>query len=190
MNTNNKEIEVRFLEINKPLLVKKLQELGAQDHGDDLIEEVIFYDKDYKWRDIGKFVRLRKNKESIVLAYKHHQSDQSETLNDVEEIEFGVTDNNKAELFLEKLNLVAYRHQQKKRHTFILDEVTIDIDTWPKIPTYVELEGFSELAIKEVAKKLDLDWKNVVFENARTVIEQRYHIPVGTMKWFTFNKFE
>jgi adenylate cyclase class 2 len=184
----NKEIEVRFLEINKELLIKKLNDLGAEDHGEDLLEEIIFYDKDYKWRDEEKkFVRLRKNKKNTALAYKHHQQ---ENLDGVEEIEFNIIDSDKVELFLERLGLVAYRHQQKKRHTFLLDGVTIDIDTWPKIPTYVELEGTSESALKEVAKKLDLDWKDAVFENARIVIEERYHIPVGSMKWFTFSKFE
>lgn len=185
MNTDNKEIEVRFLEINKPFLVKKLADLGAEDYGEDMLEEIIFYDKERTWKD--KFVRIRKSKNDIILTYKHHQS---ETIGGAEEIEFGVTDFNKAELFLEKVGLEAYRHQQKKRHSFSLDGVIVDIDTWPKIPTYVELEGFSESAIKEVARKLELDWKDVIFENARTVIEQRYNIPVGSMKWFTFDKFE
>lgn len=183
----NKEIEVRFLEINKLLLIEKLNKLGAQDHGEDLIEEIIFYDKEHKWKNEGRFVRLRKNKQKILLAYKHHKS---ETLDGVEEIEFGVTESEKVEIFLEKLGLVAYRHQQKKRHSFILNEVIIDIDTWPQIPTYVELEGNSESALKEAAQRLELDWKNVIFENARTIIEQRYNIPVGSMKWFTFDKFE
>lgn len=184
----NKEIEVRFLEINKELLIKKLINLRAEDCGEDLLEEVIFYDKDYKWRDEEKkFVRLRKNKKNTVLAYKHHQQG---SIDGVEEIEFNIIDSGKVELFLERLGLIAYRHQQKKRHTFLLDGVTIDIDTWPKIPTYVELEGNSESALKEVAKKLDLDWKDVVFESARIVIEERYHIPVGSMRWFTFSKFE
>ena len=188
MNMNNKEIEVRFLEINKSLLTKKLISIGARDQGEDLLEEIIFYDKDYKWRDVeNKFVRLRKNKTHVTLAYKHHQN---ENFDGVEEIEFDVADIDKAELFLEKLGLIAYRHQQKRRHAFLLDNVNIDIDTWPKIPTYVELEGFSESTLKEVAAKLGLDWKNVIFESARTVIEKRYHIPVGSMKWFTFDKFE
>lgn len=188
MYIENKEIEVRFLEISKPLLLKKLTELGAEDLGEDLLEEIIFYDKEYKWRDVeGKFVRLRKSKKNTIMAYKHHKS---ETLNGVEEIEFNVTNSDKAKLFLERLGLVAFRHQQKIRHSFRLDDVIVDIDTWPKIPTYVELEGSSELELKKVAKQLELNWENVVFESARTIIEQRYNIPVSSMKWFTFDKFE
>ena len=71
-----------------------------------------------------------------------------------------------------------------------MDDVIVDIDTWPKIPTYVELEGPSENALKSAAARVGFDWKDAVFENARIVIEERYHIPVGSMKWFTFDRFE
>lgn len=183
-----KEIEVRFLEINQNDVIQSLKDLGAIDHGEDMLEEVIFYDKDLKWRDSGKeFVRLRKNKKGVFLTYKHHVS---ETADGTEEIEFTVGDMNKAEVFLERLGLVAYRHQQKKRYSFQLGEVFADIDTWPKIPTYIELEGPTEESLKQAAAKLNLDWQNVVLENARLVIENRYNIPVGNMKWFTFDKFE
>lgn len=182
------EIEVRFLEINQKSLIKRLKELGAKDYGEDFLEEIIFYDKDFKWRDSeNKFVRLRKNNEGILLSYKYHKL---ETLTGVEEIEFSVSDMNKAEEFLGQIGLVAYRHQQKKRRSFKFGKVMVDIDTWPKIPTYVEIEGPSEKFLKQAAKQLNLDWKNVIFENARTVIENRYHIPVGKMRWFTFDKFE
>lgn len=188
MKENNREIEVRFLEIDEHSLIQKLINFGAKDNGEDFLEEIIFYDKDYKWRDEeNKFVRLRKNKNNIILSFKHHQE---QSINGVEEIEFTVGDKNKAVTFLERLGLVAYRHQEKKRHSFELDGVIVDIDTWPRIPSYVELEGGTELSLKKIAEKLELDWKDVVFENARTIIEKRYGILVGSMKWFTFTKFE
>ncbi|MBU6321083.1 MAG: hypothetical protein KGI78_01375 [Patescibacteria group bacterium] len=54
----------------------------------------------------------------------------------------------------------------------------------------MEIEGPSEEALKEAAASLGLDWKDAVFENPRIVIEERYRIPVGTMTWFTFDRFE
>jgi len=45
----NREIEVRFLEIDYPSLVEKLNGLGAEDFGEDFLREIIFYDKDLKW---------------------------------------------------------------------------------------------------------------------------------------------
>ncbi len=184
---SNQEIEVRFLEIDVASLAEKLAESGALDKGENLLEEIIYYDHDLNWRDSGRFVRLRKSKGKISLSYKHHHS---EGMDGVEEIEFSVGDWGKAALFLEKIGLVPFRRQQKKRHSYVLDGVSVDIDTWPRIPTYVELEGGSEAAIRRAAGRLGLNWEEAVFESARTIIEERYHIPVGAMSWFTFDKFE
>ena len=188
MLEKNREIEVRFLEIDKKGLVKKLNLLGAKDLGEDLLEEIIFYDPAFKWRDTeGKMVRLRKTKTDIFLSYKHHSA---ATLHGTEEIEFKISDLTKGQEFLERLGLVSFRHQEKLRHTFKLKEVTLDIDTWPKVPTYVELEGLSEQAIKEAANLLGLKWESAVYESAKIVIEKHYNIPVGQMRWFTFKRFE
>lgn len=183
----NREVEVRFLEIDKEALVRKLLEVGAKDLGDNILEEIIFYDPELKWRTENKFVRIRKSGEKIKMTYKHNRE---QTIDSTIEIELEINDIKKAEAFLEKMNLQAFRHQQKKRHTFELDGTTIDIDTWPKIPTYVEIEGNSEGQIKEVSEKLGLDWRKVVFEDAGSVIENIYKIPVKSMRWFTFDRFE
>ncbi len=66
----------------------------------------------------------------------------------------------------------------------------IDIDTWPRVPTYVEIEGQSEEDLKKTAELLGLDWSKVVLENPRVVIEKYYKIPVGMMTYFTFDRFE
>lgn len=182
-----KEIEVRFLEIDKEALLSKLSALGAEDLGEVMLEEVIFYDPEGKWKSEEKRVRLRKSGDKIKLSYKETKD---KTIDGTTELEFEVDDMVKAEQFLEKVGLTAFRRQQKKRHTLKLDEVVLDIDTWPRIPTYVELEGPSETAIKSVASKLGLDWANMVTELPSHVIENVYGIPVRSMKWFTFDKFE
>ncbi len=185
----HKEIEVRFLEMDKAALMARLAELGAEDRGEDLLEEVICYDRELTWRDGGtKILRVRKTNAGIMMAYKDRP--EGDTIDGTVEIELAVSDFDTAVLFLEKIGYPAYRHQEKKRHTFVLDGVMVEIDTWPKIPTYVELEGESEQALRDAAEKLGMDWANVVTDNPRKIIEGRYHIPVGQMKWFTFAKFE
>jgi len=183
----NKEIEARFLDIDKPALVEKLVRLGAVDKGDKLLTEVIFYDADGAWHAERRFVRLRTVDDDTTLTYK---SNKEQTIDSAREIEFTVPDADLAEQFLENIGLVAARHQEKSRHTFELNGVTIDIDTWPRVPTYVELEGSSEESIKAAAGLLGFAWEDAVFDDARAVIESRYDIPVGTMRWFTFSRFE
>lgn len=182
-----KETEVRFLEVDKPALVAKLVALGAEDHGEVMLEEIIVYDKDLKWQNEKRFVRLRKSGDTTKLTYKQHMPDAKDG---ALEVEFEVEDIDKSSLFLEKIGLVPFRRQQKKRHTLHMGDITVDIDTWPRLPTYAEFEGPSMDALKEIAGKLGLDWGKVVYEDAKYVIEKFYNIPVGSLRWFTFDRFE
>lgn len=185
--SGNREMEVRFINIDASSLKKKLAELKAADLGEDFLKEVVFYDKEKTWIKENKFARIRKTNKGIFMCYKHHQE---ASVMGTLELEFQVENFEKATLFLEELGLVAYRAQEKRRHSFILDTVVIDFDTWPTLPTYVELEGTSEESLRKVASILELDWSNVIFENAKTVIEKYYHIPVSTLRYFTFEKQE
>lgn len=182
-----KEIEVRFHDIDKDALIKKLLDLGAEDQGEDLLSEVIFYDQDGKWSNAGRFVRLRTRKGVTTMTYKHITHD---AVDAAHEVEFEVPDIKLAEDFLSGIGLLAARHQEKRRHTFIYDGVTVDIDTWPRIPNYVEFEGKSEDDLRRVTDALGYKWEDALMIDARKIIEQIYGIPVGKMQWFTFDRFE
>lgn len=82
------------------------------------------------------------------------------------------------------------RRQEKKVHTFQLGDVTVGLDTWPLAPTYVELEGPSEAALKKTASQLGLEWTDAVFVNALEVLEQYFHIPASTYRYYTFDRVE
>jgi len=181
------EIECRFLEIDKEALVAKLLLLGAKDEGEEMLEETIIYDSQLKWHNEARFMRLRKTGDKIVLTYKEHRE---VAIDGAFETEILVDDYKKTETLLENIGFVMFRHQQKKRHTLKLGNVTFDIDTWPNVPTYVEVEGESEQEIKEAVKKVGLDWKDVIFHDARWVLENIYKIPFGDLKCFTFDRIE
>jgi len=151
----NREIEVKFLEIDKQKLIESLLRLNAQDLGDEMIQEQIFYDKKGEWLNTHKFVRIRDTGKNIYVTYKHTED---RTAAGTIEIEFKITEPEKVKAFLEALDLEMYRSQEKKRHKFKLGNVIVDIDRWPQIPAYVELEGPSEDSIKDAAEKLGFNW--------------------------------
>lgn len=186
----HQEIEVRFLEIDKTDLVSRLMDLGAIDHGEELLDERIIFDKEMHWQRAAKFLRLRTRGGKTTLAYKDRRNPHEHSAHGTEEIEFEVSDAELAEVLLSKLGFEPFRFQQKKRHSFSLGKVTVDIDSWPRIPTYVELEGDSVGDLKSAAKALGLDWDKVELRDPKLVIEQVYSVPVGQMKYFTFNRFE
>jgi len=181
-----REIEVRFLEIDVDAILNKLHAMGAADEGEDFFREIIFYDKAGHWQyDEKKFVRIRQTKSGTFVTFKHNEED---TATGTKEVEFEAKNAETIKKFLEEIGLVAFREQEKKRHTFRMGEVAVDIDTWPSIPTYVELEGPSEDELKAVAAKLELTWSKAIFESPRYVIEKYYKIPVSEYKYFTFGK--
>lgn len=182
---NNTEIEVRFLDIDKDALIKTLHSLKAIDHGETLLEEMIF---DFRYNEkglTGEFIRLRKSNNTVFLTYKNHIA---HAIQGTQEIEFEVSSWDKALAFLDVTCTGKKRHQQKKRHTFTLHSTTIDIDTWPRVPTYVEIEGPTEEAVKDMAVLLGFDWNKAVFENARVVIEKYYGISLEDVTEFTFDE--
>lgn len=181
-----KEIEVKFLEIDKQALLKKLQELGAEDTGEKLLDQTIIYDPEFKWKKENRSVRLRKYGDTTKITYKENKE---QTIDSAREIEFEIGDYEKARALFEKIGFIPFRREQKLRHTLMYKGVTIDIDTWPKVPTYVELEGESEESLKAVAQELGFDWNNAVFEHAGVILE-KYGIPVAELKWFTFDRYE
>lgn len=189
-NMSYKEIEVRFLEIDKQELISKLNEIGAEDKGSDFLKEIIFYDKDGKFREEHKFMRIRENKSGAVLTYKQHMSKGKELsqIDDVDEVETKVGNPEATRILLEKIGFEAFRYQEKNRHSFVIGECFVEVDEWPSIPTYVEIEGPSEDKIRLVAEQLGLDWSKVYFGSARDAIEKIYNTPVSEYKYFTFEK--
>lgn len=187
MDNTNQEIEVRFLEIDKDDMVKKLLLMGAKDMGEELLEETIFYDAEKRWLAENKVVRLRKTPTQQTLTYKHTVE---QSASGTEEIEFPVPDLDKARAFVEALGLVAFRVQEKKRRTFVWGGVKIEIDEHPMVPVYLEIEGPSESLLKDTARALNLDWQQAHMESSRDFIEQIYKIPLTSLKIYKFAKIE
>lgn len=184
---NNIEIEARFLEIDKGSIIVKLLDLNAKDLGEETLDEIIFYDPERKWLEQKKVVRIRTYKKGTFVTYKDTSL---ETINGTKEIEFEVHDVEKVQAFLESIGLKAFRKQQKKRHTFLWGGVNIDIDEYPKIPTYLEIEGPSETLVKDTARALGLNWADAHFESVKDIIEKIYMIPLSNLSVYTFEHME
>lgn len=181
-----KEIETRFLDINKDELAKKIIALGGVDKGEEKLEETIFHAADMSWIGKRKFVRLRKTKDKVKLTYKENAE---QTIDSAREIELEVSDLDKCSKFFNKIGLKAMRQIEKYRHTFKLGDVTIDIDTWPKIPVYAEVECPSVESLKNICDKLGLDWEKRFDGDAREVF-RRYGHNMDDLSVITFSEFK
>lgn len=180
----HKEIETRFLDINKDQLAQKLASLGATDKGEEKLEEIIFHAADLSWVGKRKFVRLRKTKNKTTLTYKENVK---QAVDSAQEIELEVSDIGKCSELLSKIGLCPMRRLEKYRHTFELDGVTIDIDTWPKIPAYAEIEGPSVESLKTICDTLGMDWEKRFDGDAREVF-RHYGYDLDNITVITFDE--
>ena len=78
--------------------------------------------------------------------------------------------------FLEAAQLKFVSYQETKREMWKLGEVEITIDTWPWIPTFVEIEVKDEKIVKEISAILGLDWKDVLHGSVEIAYQKYYDV--------------
>jgi adenylate cyclase class 2 len=146
------EIEIRLLDCNELEIIKKLENNNAT-----FIGEWLQIRKCYDFNPVreNSWIRLRTNGVETTLTIKEIENDK---IDGTKELEVIVSDFNDTDEILNKLGYVSRSNQENKRIRYILDDVEIDIDTWPYIPSYVEFEAESKEKIKNVCDKLEIDF--------------------------------
>ena len=178
----NTEIEVRVLNIDKKDLMSKLEKNNAKFIGD---WHQIRYVYDFNPVDPHRWIRLRTNGVVATLTIKEVHD---KTIEGTKELEIEVDDFDKTNLILNELGYVRRNYQENYRTSYKLGNFTFDIDSWPLIPTYVEVEANSELEVKEAIALLDLkDFKTTTLDVV-SIYEKIYNIKVMDIKELKFNK--
>ena len=144
----NTEYEIRVLEINKEEFVKKIMSLGAKHIGDFDQRRYVY---DVKPFNPDKWIRLRTNGKNTTITIKELKK---RSIDGTKELEITVDDFDKSNMLLEELGYKNKGFQENKRSEYILDDIHIDIDSWPLIPMYVELEGLNEESVINMINKL------------------------------------
>lgn len=174
------EYEVRVLEIDKEEFIKKIEALGAKKIGDfeqkRYVYDLVPYKSDCEW------IRLRTNGKKATLAYKNVEV---KTIDGTKELEIEVSDFEVTRELLEKMGYEHRNYQENRRTQYILDDVEIDIDSWPLIPTYVELEGKSKEAVEDIIEKLELDKTKITALDVQSVYHE-YGIDINKIKNLKF----
>ena len=142
------EYEVRVLEINVDEVLEKLKSIGAEFCWDKLQQRYVY---DFIPKVDSKWIRLRTNGEKTTLTIKNLVSSE---IDGTQELEVVVDNFERCNLILKELGYEAKGYQENRRIQYMINGVEIDIDYWPLIPTYLEIEGPSEEAVYETLKLL------------------------------------
>lgn len=170
------EYEVKVLEIDPVAMEIKLQELGAQLKGNYFQKR---YTYDFHPSFPKKWIRLRCNGEKTELTIKDVYD--KTKIGGTKELEFEVSDFALAHQFLKELGYPETNYQENKRIQYHLDGVEIDLDSWPMIPTYMEIEGSSEDTVQQMIQKLGLDENKNTTLDVASVYQEYYDIGIQAM---------
>lgn len=170
----NTEIEAKWLNIDHEDMRNKLKACGAElVQSERLMKRKIFDYADKRLEAVGGWVRVRDEGSKITMSYKQ-LSDR--TLQGTQEVTVVVDDYAAACGFLESIGLRAKSYQETKRESWKLGDVQIELDTWPWIPGFVEIEAPTEDALKFSAENLGFNHKDALHGSVETAYQAVYDV--------------
>ena len=175
------EFECTLLDVNVCDFEKKLLHAGAKKIGEYLQKRYIY---DFNPVDDNKWLRLRTNGEKVTLTIKKLENKFS--IGGTKELEIEVSDFEKTNMILNELGYRYRNYQENRRITYILNEVEIDIDFWPMIPPYVEIEGKREKKVNEIIELLKLDREKITTYDVTSIYNEIYNIDILKIKELRF----
>lgn len=178
------EYEVRKLEVEFDDVIRKLEKLGAKRVG---VYHQKRYVYDFNPAQKGRWIRLRSNGEVTTLTIKEIKSLR---MDGTKELEIEVSDFEDANEVLNKLGYVSRTYQENFRIEYRLENVNFDLDKWPMIPSYLEIEGQTEEDVREALNSLNMDESDVTTMDIDTLYNRKYGICLDEIKNLRFSEVE
>lgn len=184
----NTEIEAKFLDIDANAIRAKLREVGAAcSYPERLMKRKVFDYPDLRLTHSGRWIRVRNEGDIITMSFKQLND---RTLHGTKEVMMIVDSFDAACEFLVSIGLEQKSYQETKREKWMLGTAEITIDTWPWIPTFLEVEAPTEDAVKNTAAALGLTWEDAVFGSAENAYQKRYYVTEEELDTFPEYLFE
>lgn len=121
----------------------------------------------------NKWIRLRSSNEKQELTLKHVYEKNNDSIQKVKEVELNVSSIDEMNLFLENIGIVRRNYQEKKRTSYKYKDASIEIDEWPLLEAYMEIECDSNKTIKEILDLLDLNDHEIVSLNTQELYKRK-----------------
>ncbi|MFI2486850.1 class IV adenylate cyclase [Promicromonospora kroppenstedtii] len=173
------EHEGKILNIDPAAVERTILEKGGQKLGEKLMRRYVY---DIVPGDMSKWIRLRDTGQETTLTVKEIKSDAIDGTHETEVVVDGFEETN---ALLGMLGFTAKSYQENKRVSFVLDGAEIEIDSWPRIPTYLEIEAASAEEVIRIAGMLGFGADDLTGENTMKVYD-RYGIDLAAIPELRF----
>jgi len=154
----SEELEVMILEIDRKVVIRKLEKLGAKKVREARMQIRMFDFPDDRLRKETAFLRLRDEGDRNVLTFKKMRHQKGAKCMD--EFETTVSDMKAVEDVLKGIGLEVHKEQEKDRATFRKDGITFNVDEWPGAPPLLEVEAETMEKIREGVEMLGFTMKD------------------------------
>jgi len=168
------EHEAKILDIDPAATEELILRRGGQKLGRKFMRRYVY---DITPGDESKWIRLRDTGEETTLTVKEITSD---AIDGTHEIEVGVDDFEQTNTLLKFLGFQPKSYQETKRSSYVLDGAQVEVDRWPRIPPYLEIEADSKAEVVRVADLLGYQDTELTGENTIKVYA-RYGIDLNTI---------
>lgn len=173
------EHEGKILDIDPAVVEQTILDKGGQKLGEKLMRRYVY---DIVPGDMSKWIRLRDTGQETTLTLKEIKSD---AIDGTHETEVVVDSFEETNALLGMLGFTARSYQENKRVSFVLDGAEIEIDSWPRIPTYLEIEAGSAEEVIRIAAVLGFAAEDLTGENTMKVYD-RYGIDLAAISELRF----
>ncbi len=177
------EIETKVLDIDVPDIVKKLGALGARKTSETRLVVTWYRPEGVKEGEDSWFLRIRSNSEGAHEVTWKAKSDILGTARKHKEINFKIAEPDRLADLFEELGLESYAYQEKNRTSFKYKEWRFDLDQYPKMPAFLEIEGKSEEHVKEAMKLLGIFKHKTWAKGERVLIQEVYGLDWYDMRF-------
>ena len=165
------EFEATFPEIDRVSLTEKLRAIGGSLERPEFLQRRVTLELPEGRRDGKTWLRVRDEGDKITLTLK---SVDGKTIDGQKEITVIVDSIEETVALLEAAGCEKVSYQESKRELWRCGDTEVMIDTWPFLPTYAEIEGPNEEAVRNLAARLDLDYARANFSTVNALYKEKY----------------
>jgi adenylate cyclase class 2 len=165
------EIETKVLQVNPQQIAERLEKLGAKkvEETQLFVDWFRFPSQEQEW-----YLRVRSYSDKKVEITWKGKSQVQGISRAHPEINLLVENHVQAKALFESIGLVCYAHQEKYRTSWELGNIHFDLDTYPHMPPYLEIEADSDETIQKMVQQLNLSSHRTSSEGERVLIEKEY----------------
>jgi len=176
------EIETKVLEVNVEDIKNKLRNIGAEEIQDTRLT-VDWYCPSGAMKDGHPwYLRVRKTSDGkSEISWKSLEKIVGNTRQS-EEININSSDFESSKNLFHAIGLEHYAHQEKDRISFKYENWSFDLDTYPNMPAYLEIEGTSHNHVQEAIYLLGLEKHESISQGETKLIKERYGLD-----WYQMN---